>query len=178
MDPMTGIEHYRTLLLDSSFRPVKVIPWSRAVTLDFQNKVIIVETYDRFIGHPSYEMRVPAVVALKQYLRYHPFKVRFTKRNVFLRDGYACQYCNERFPSVELTIDHVVPRAQGGRSSWENVVTACEPCNHRKSDRTPKQAGMPLLSKPERPRPSLHGHVVARTVPDQWTPYLGQQVTA
>lgn len=175
---MTAIEHYRTLLLDSSFRPVKVIPWSRAVTLMFQGKVIEVESYDRLIGHPSVEMFVPAVVALKQYLRYHPFKIRFTKRNVFLRDGYACQYCGERYPAVELTIDHVVPRAQGGRSNWENVVTACEPCNHKKSDRTPRQAGMPLLSTPERPRPSLHGHVVARKVPAEWNPYLGKRATA
>lgn len=170
---MTALDHYRTLMLDSSYRPVKVIPWTRAIALGMTDKAYVVETYDRTVRSPSVELPMPAVIALKRYLKYRPFKVRFSKRNIFVRDGFTCQYCGERLPGSKLTIDHVVPRAQGGQSRWENVVTACEPCNHRKGDRTPAQAGMPLLSEPMRPTPSVHGEVVARSVPPEWSMYIG-----
>lgn len=173
---MHALDQYRTLMLDSSFRPVRVIPWTRAIALDMTDKAYVVETYDFVVRSPSVELPVPAVIALKRYVKYQPFKVRFSKRNVFLRDGYTCQYCGAELPGSQLTIDHVIPRAQGGGSRWENVTTACEPCNHKKGDRTPREAGMPLLSEPVRPSPSVHGRVVARSVPPQWSLYLGSGV--
>jgi 5-methylcytosine-specific restriction endonuclease McrA len=100
------------------------------------------------VRSPSMEMRLPSVVSLKSYVD-QDRKPAFTRFNVFLRDGFACQYCGD---AAELTFDHVVPRSQGGRTTWENIVAACGPCNLRKGGRTPSEAGMPLLRRgPTRP---------------------------
>jgi len=169
---------YRTLLLDVAYKPIKVITWKRALNLDFDNKVTVVETYDAVARSASQEFVLPAVVALKQFHGFRPFKVRFSKRNVFLRDGLVCQYCGQKFTSSCLTWDHVVPRAQGGKSTWENCTTACEPCNHTKGNRTPEEAGMKLLTQPVRPTPGLHGHIVAHMAPPEWEQYLGMAALA
>jgi 5-methylcytosine-specific restriction endonuclease McrA len=173
-----GLLNHRTLLLDATFRPVRVISWMRAMTLDFQDKVIVVETYDRKARSPSVEVSVPAVVALKRYHGHRPFKVRFRKRNVFIRDDFRCQFCGRRLSADELTIDHVIPRAQGGRSTWENVVSACEPCNHSKGNRTPHEANMHLLRPPARPKPGLHGVIAPQSTPPEWGGYLRAGATA
>ena len=98
-----------------------------------------------------FKLRVPEVVALSDYDRLPVAHVTFSRRNIFKRDHYACQYCGSQPGSEELTIDHVVPRAQGGVSSWENCVLACMACNKRKADRTPEQARMRLRKQPVRP---------------------------
>lgn len=163
---------YRTLLLDATYQPIKVISWMRALALDLNDKVFIVETYDAIVRSPSIEMAVPAVVALKRYHGFRPFRVRYSKRNVFIRDDHTCQYCGKRFPVADLTIDHVIPTSRKGKSVWENVTTACGPCNHRKGDRTPDEAGMALLSMPERPTPGSHSRLAIQTAPPQWHHYL------
>lgn len=96
-------------------------------------------------------LRVPEVLVLARYDRLPNSAVTFSRRNVYKRDHYTCQYCGGQPGSAELTIDHVVPRSRGGISSWENCVLACTSCNKHKADRTPQQAGMRLRSKPERP---------------------------
>ncbi len=97
------------------------------------------------------KLRVPEVIALTKYDRMPANVVAFSRRNVFKRDQFMCQYCGCRPGSEELTIDHVLPRAQGGTSTWSNCVLACVECNHRKANRTPERAGMPLKRKPVRP---------------------------
>ena len=97
-------------------------------------------------------LRVPEVIVLAEYDRLPQAAVSFSRRNIFKRDRWTCQYCGLQPGGSELTIDHVVPRAQGGQSTWDNCVLACEDCNMRKADRTPKQAKMKLLSEPKRPR--------------------------
>ena len=113
----------------------------------FLDRVAIVDEYQREVRSPNASMRLPSVIALKQYVRpsEHP---AFTRFNLFLRDRFQCQYCGT---TRDLTFDHVVPRAQGGRTTWENVATACAPCNLRKGGRTPHQAGMQLHIAPIRP---------------------------
>jgi 5-methylcytosine-specific restriction endonuclease McrA len=171
---MLPLDHYRTLLLDSSFRPIKIIHWTRAITLDLQSKVLVVETYDRQVRSPNRSVALPAVVALRQYLRVKPLHIRWSKRNVFARDHYTCQYCGCQPGVNHLTIDHVLPQSRGGRTIWENTVAACEPCNHRKGDRTPDEAGMPLLSRPYRPTPDRNGLVGPHATPAQWENYLAK----
>jgi len=166
------LEHFRTLLLDASFRPIKIIPWQRALTLDFQGKVLVVETYDRLVRSVSCEFALPAVIALRHFVRIEPLTVRYSKRNVFARDGYTCQYCGCQPGQNHLTIDHVRPKSRKGRTTWENVVAACEPCNHRKGDQTPAEAGMRLRREPFRPAPSRGGFLGARTAPPEWEHYL------
>jgi 5-methylcytosine-specific restriction endonuclease McrA len=130
-----------------SYYPLSLWPWQAAIKAVFLDRVDIVAEYDREVHSPSARMRLPSVIALKQFVRpsQHP---AFTRFNLFLRDSFTCQYCGS--PS-DLTFDHVVPRAQGGRTTWENVSTACAPCNLRKGGRTPSQARMALFAMPHRP---------------------------
>ena len=130
-----------------SYYPLSIWPWQTAVKAVFLDRVDIVSHYEREVRSPTHVIKLPSVIALKQYVRpsAHP---AFTRFNLFLRDRFSCQYCGTL---SDLTFDHVIPRAQGGRTTWENVSTACAPCNLRKGGRTPRQAGMKLAEMPYRP---------------------------
>ena len=140
-----------TLLLDQAYQPIKVIGWQRALCMQFLGKVEMVCAHDWQARTVSDAFPVPAVVRLFRYVRKGPLPVRFSRENVYLRDGYVCQYCGVLFPTRELTLDHVIPRWRGGRTNWKNVVTACVDCNRRKGGHSPEQAGLRLLSRPARP---------------------------
>lgn len=159
-----------TLVLNRNWQPVGVMPVSRALVKVWNESAFIVdpddyqlytwedwalldpEHDDRCIVTNQFRLRVPEVVTLAKYDRIPKRTVAFSRRNLFKRDEYKCQYCGKQPGSEELTIDHILPRSRGGVSSWENCVLACIDCNKRKADRTPKEAHMPLLSKPVRPR--------------------------
>ncbi len=163
-----------TLLLDQGYQPLKVIPWQRALVMHLLGKVELLDAHGWSIRTVDRHFPAPSVVRLLRALRHRPLKVRFSRDNVYLRDGHRCQYCGVRFPSRELTLDHVLPRSQGGGTSWTNVVAACVPCNRAKDRLTPEQAGMPLLSRPRRPR-WLAPKVVTMGVgqlPDGWRSWL------
>lgn len=105
-------------------------------------------------------------------------RLKFSRENIYLRDNHTCQYCARQFPVKELTLDHVVPASKFGRKDWTNVVTACRTCNHRKANRTPLGAGMPLLNEPRIPStlPSKQAAFMAEfaeNIPDVWRTYLG-----
>jgi 5-methylcytosine-specific restriction endonuclease McrA len=140
-----GLESCHALVLNADFRPLSYFPlsvwsWQDAVKAVFLDRVSVVSQYDRTIHSPTFEMRLPSVIALKEYV---PAARRpaFTRFNVFLRDRFICQYCNGDFATSELTFDHVVPKSRGGRTSWQNVVTACSPCNLRKGNLLLKESG-------------------------------------
>ncbi|MBF0560934.1 MAG: HNH endonuclease [Alphaproteobacteria bacterium] len=143
------------LVLNADYRPLSYYPlslwsWQEAIRAVVAARVSVISEYERTIRSPSWEIRLPSVIALKEYV---PGKRRptFSRFNVFLRDGFSCQYCGHRFPSNELTFDHVIPRSRGGRTLWTNVVTACAPCNLRKSNALPSESGMMPLSRPAQP---------------------------
>ncbi len=143
------------LVLNADFRPLSyfplsIWPWQDAVKAVFLDRVNIITEYDRVVHSPSFAMALPSVVALKDYV---PTARRpaFTRFNVFLRDRFSCQYCGIKVPSERLTFDHVVPKSRGGRTSWTNVVAACEPCNLRKGAMLPRAARMQPRTIPERP---------------------------
>lgn len=163
-----------TLLLDQSYAPVKVIHWQRALTLLFLNKVEIVESYDDEIKSPTVIIKIPAVVRLLRAFKRFRKPVKFSRVNIYARDRYTCQYCNKQFPIAELSYDHVLPRAQGGKTEWENIVTCCVDCNAYKANRTPEQAKMKLHSKPSRPEwvPALVISVNRKSMPAAWREYL------
>ena len=144
-----------SLVLNADFRPLSyfplsVWPWQETVKAVIGKRVSVLSEYDIAVRSPTFEMPLPSVIALRDYIK-PARRPAFTRFNVFLRDRLFCQYCGEGFPAPELTFDHVVPRSQGGRTTWENVVTACSPCNLRKGGRTPKQAHMPLRREPAQP---------------------------
>ncbi len=142
------------LVLNADFRPLSYFPlslisWQEAVQALFAEKVSTVAEYDAWARSPSRKIRLPSVVALREY-RPLPKRVAFTRFNVFLRDRFRCQYCTERFEAHDLTFDHVVPRCKGGRTSWNNVCAACRPCNGRKDKFvTMKPKVMPRAPTPQ-----------------------------
>ncbi len=143
------------LVLNADFRPLSYFPlslwsWQEAVKAVFLNRVNVISEYDRTVRSPNWEIRLPSVISLKDYVP-SARRVAFTRFNVFLRDRFACQYCCEPFPTSDLTFDHVIPRSRGGRTTWNNVVTACAPCNLRKSNRLPKKSGMYPRTEPTEP---------------------------
>jgi len=165
---------HRTLVLSQGFEPVNIISWKQAITLLFLGKVEVIEEYDRDIKTTSLVIKIPAVVRLLSVLRRHKKPVKFSRINIYGRDKYTCQYCGTKKPISDLTYDHVVPRAQGGKTTWTNIATCCEDCNRRKANRTPLQAGMRLLKTPVQPvsMSVLVVTVSRESVPDAWRDYL------
>ena len=112
------------------------------------------EEHDDWVRTSTTEIQVPRVIRLTSYEKIPKHTVKFNRRNIFARDNNQCQYCGKKFPTADLSLDHILPRSQGGGSSWENVVCACIDCNVRKGGRTPRQAHMGLIRKPEKPKRS------------------------
>lgn len=167
-------EHAHTLVLDIGYQPIKVIGWQRALCMSFLDKVEVLAHYAWQVRTVSTAYPAPAVIRLLAQVRLRPQIVRFSRRNVYLRDEHCCQYCGVAFHAQELTLDHVVPRVAGGKTSWTNVVAACRPCNRRKGGRTPEQAGLPLRSQPARPRwsPQTLLQRLPADVPDVWHDWI------
>lgn len=142
-----------TLVLNPGYEPVARVPWQRAITLLFLGKVEVIEEYgDRDVRSVSFVFKMPSVVRLLRALRGGRRVIRFSRENVYARDAGRCQYCDVRVGRPDATYDHVVPRAQGGGTTWTNIVIACLACNQRKGGRTPEQAGMKLRSVPVKPK--------------------------
>ena len=159
-----------TLVLNRNWQPVNVATVARALVLLWNESARAVDPADYqtfdwndwsklrpqdadvFVRAIRFRIRVPEVITLTEYDRLPTAAVTFSRRNIFKRDKFVCQYCSEQPGSEGLTIDHVIPRAQGGESRWDNCVLACVHCNHRKGDRTPQQAGMTLRRPPVRPK--------------------------
>ncbi len=164
----------RVLVLSPSYVPHKVISWERAIIMFFSGKVEIVDSYDEELRSPSMTMKVPAVVRLKKTPSAIKRSVKFSRINVFTRDGFRCMYCGSPKRMGELSYDHVVPRHVGGRTNWENIVTSCYPCNAKKANRTPEQAGMKLRRQPYAPKtlPVAPPRFDPRDVPPAWADYV------
>jgi 5-methylcytosine-specific restriction endonuclease McrA len=174
------LESCPALVLNADYRPLSYFPlslwsWQDAVKAVFLDRVTILSEYDRAVHSPTFAMRLPSVIALREYIATSRYPA-FTRFNVFLRDSFRCQYCDLRKPTPDLTFDHVVPRSRGGRTSWENVVTACGICNMRKGNRLPHQCGMHPHRAPWRPQ-SFELQENGRAFPpnylhDSWRDYL------
>lgn len=164
------------LVLNATFEPLKVVDWQRAMSLFCMGKVEIIDTHDREVRAVTFSFKLPSIVRLFKFVKVKRMtdSVPFTRANIYRRDNHQCQYCGKQFHSEDLTFDHVIPEAQGGRKSWENIVAACMPCNRQKDARTPAQAGMPLRRTPHKPRPAPVFHVTMymKKTPDSWRDYL------
>ena len=132
-----------------------VCDWKDAISFVYTNKVVVEESYDEIVRSCSMEMRIPAVIRLRKYVRvlYERItNVSYTKRNVHLRDAYICQYCGTRIREQAATLDHVIPESRGGKNTWENTVTCCKSCNLIKGSLTLAQAGLKLIKPPTSPK--------------------------
>ena len=156
--------------------PLRVVHWQKAITLWCQGKVEIVAHHDREIRSVSFSMKMPSIIRLLRRIRVRRTSeyVPFSRANIYARDNHKCQYCGHGFPTSELTFDHVVPVAQGGRKDWENIVTCCITCNRRKGGRTPEQAHMRLIRHPRRPdkAPAIRITFGLRNAPESWRDYV------
>ena len=165
-----------TLLLNTTYEPLRVVNWKKAITLLCQDKVEVLEFYERDIRGVTITFKLPSVMRLLKVVKFRstPRAVKFSRINIFTRDKYTCQYCWKKFRTEDLTFDHVVPIARGGKKTWENIATACWRCNNKKSGRTPAEAHMRLQKKPEKPRwnPTLTIMIGIRHAPNSWRDYL------
>lgn len=162
---------HQVLVLNASYEPLNVCSVRRAHVLVWKGKAEIVESHDRPLRSAAGAFVWPHVIRLLQYVRVpQAVKRRISRRALFARDGWRCVYCGTS--GGRLTLDHVVPRSRGGDSVWENVVTACAPCNLRKGDRTLEEAAMSLPRQPRAPAPVLFIRLAAARVPETWRQYL------
>lgn len=162
------------LVLTPWMQPHQSISWQEAITNVFLKKADVLEHYDAFVSSPSITLQIPAVIRLRKMIVRTKTDVKFSRINVYTRDGFRCQYCGKKYIMKHLNYDHVVPRSQGGKTTWENIVTSCVRCNSHKDSRTPEQAGMRLLKRPVKPKslPLSGTFTIPKDVPELWAPYL------
>ncbi len=185
----------KVLVLNRSYLPVHVTSVKRAFALLYQGvaravdeqyrtfdfaswRDLAIEHHDR-VGIIGGAMRVPRVLLLVAYERVPKRHVRFSRFNIYARDHNTCQYCGRRLPRTELNLDHVKPRSRGGLSTWENIVCSCHSCNRRKGGRTPEEARMLLIRKPQRPQwTPFSTEMFSLRRYEEWMPFLSTVDTA
>jgi len=166
-----------TLVLNATYEPLQIVSWKKAVRMLYQDKVEVVKEYDREVRSVTVAFRLPAVLRLLHYVNVNRYqnRVRFSRSNIYARDGFRCQYCRMRYPTTSLTYDHVIPVARGGRKCWENIVTCCVSCNREKGNRTPEEASLKLLKRPKAPAgfpQKILFHFQRRKAPESWKDYI------
>lgn len=142
----------RTLVLNQWYKPISIKSWEYAITAWFIGRCEMIEEYPDTAVHPKLSIGVPAVVRQVRSHKLRTRSVRFSKHNVYVRDDGQCQYCGTQLSKNRVAFDHVIPRTNGGDTTWENLVTSCRPCNWQKGAGTPEQAGLKLMQYPVRPR--------------------------
>jgi 5-methylcytosine-specific restriction endonuclease McrA len=178
------------LVLNRHYQPVNITSVRRAFALLYQGAARAIDREFQTFDFESWAavgaemdgdvvrtvhraIRVPRVIILQVYDRFPRARVRFSRQNIYLRDGSTCQYCAKRLPRSELNLDHVTPRSRGGRTTWENVVCSCVLCNVKKGGRTPAEANMRLLRQPTRPRWSpFQRDYAGNDTYEDWRPFL------
>ncbi|MEO7993429.1 MAG: HNH endonuclease [bacterium] len=161
------------LVLNGDYQPLNITDLRRAVGLVLLGKAAVLEHRSLEIGTATFRFPAPSVIKLEQFVRRPYLPVRLTRRALFARDGYCCQYCGSG--ERQLTIDHVVPRTKGGGHTWDNLVTACKRCNNLKGGRTVEQSGFRLRRAPSQPSFILSNHypsIVNQTIEEAWLKYL------
>jgi 5-methylcytosine-specific restriction endonuclease McrA len=161
------------LVLNQNYEPLNICRARRAVVLVYHGKAEMLEDGSGFIHSATRAFSVPSVIRLAYMIKRPRPERRLTRLEVFSRDQFICQYCGKE--GRQLTLDHVVPRYRGGEHTWENVVSACIPCNRHKAGRTPEQAGMKLIRRPSPPRDRLPFYIPPQLKnQSQWQKYLPQ----
>lgn len=171
---MQSAETTPVLFLDADWRPLSVRPLKRAMKKIVNGTVEVIEhSRDKTIRSETERHPMPSVVRVLRKFKRERIAIKFSRLNIYTRDNFTCQFCGKGFVTEDLTFDHVIPRSQGGRTCWENIVAACVECNKRKADRKPEEVGMRLLRKPIKPRylPMITVQMDRRHVPPEWIPY-------
>ncbi|MBI3127283.1 MAG: HNH endonuclease [Candidatus Tectomicrobia bacterium] len=164
----------RVLVLNQTYEPIHICNARRAIRMVLLGKAVSIEDDGLLVRSESFQFRLPAVIRLLRFVHIpRTGDIPFSKKNIWRRDNYTCQYCGSM--DAVLTVDHVIPRSRGGLSSWENVLCCCRACNARKGDRLPHEAGMTPLRPPRKPRffhPEAMGPRLNDAVRQHWSKYL------
>jgi hypothetical protein len=184
-------QNTKCLVLNADYTPLTIINWQRAIAWSFKHEynnkigVEIIDFYkdDYIVGSNNKKHPIPAVVKTVKFFRLNHARVKFSRKNLFIRDNYCCQYCGNKLEISQLTYDHVIPKSlwdndKQSPTNWTNIVTACVQCNRKKGNKTPKQANMPLKNLPMMPHkhtkylPIVSYLVRIKDIPDEWKIYL------
>lgn len=189
------VQNSKCLVLNADYTPLAIVDWKRAITWSLMDSkyahIEVIDFYknDYISGTNSKKFPIPAVIKTSKYFRVNNAKVNFSRKNLFIRDNYSCQYCGQTKEISTLTYDHVIPKSlwknkNGSPTNWTNIVTACVDCNRRKGNRTPKQANMPLRNLPiipnKNPKYLPISHFLLRIrsdIPSEWMIYLPDSYT-
>ena len=158
-----------TLKLDAAWQPIEVISADKGFSMVYSGRAQVVESYEQ---GPCAHFHFPSVIVLKKYIRKRKVRMSATRKNIYWRDKYTCQYCGEKQSYGNLTLDHVIPKSRGGLGGWENLVSACMTCNQKKGSRTPSEACMGLLHKPTEPKVSIMDFFYNLNIPEVWKQFI------
>ncbi len=167
---MNSLMNRNVLVLNQNYQPISIAPTKRAIIMMFLDKVEVLEHYREFINSPSTTLQLPSVIKLKNFTAFRFAEIGFTRKNIFRRDHYTCQYCGRT--NIPMTLDHVIPRRRGGKETWENLVTACMQCNAKKGFRTPKESSMKLSRIPKKPTRIMFFQQHVKKHQENWKQYL------
>lgn len=164
----------RTLVLNSGYEPLHLVSWQKALCLVLIGKADIVSEHNEVVRTVTKQFRRPSIVKLKKYIRFAARLgfVRCTRKNILLRDEFVCQYCSVKCNHKTATVDHVIPRAKGGQTVWDNVVAACAKCNRKKGCQDLSATSMNLIRKPKRPSWSDMVRGSREPIHKDWLPFL------
>ena len=170
----------KTLLLTSWMFPLRIITWQGAVKMIYEGKVDVLAEYNEEIRSPSVVWKMPAVIRIYRKLTRKTSKVKFSRMNIYTRDNFTCQYCGHKYYNNQrmLSYDHVIPKCDGGRTTFTNIVTACKPCNAYKDNKSCDEVGMWPLNQPTHPKflPIVGPRISVEWAPIEWIPFLPNAV--
>jgi len=175
------INGFRTLVLNADFRPLNYFPlsicsWQEAIKALHLGRVEVVSEYDKAVRSPSIEIKIPSVICLKRYIKAQKEVPSLTRANLFLRDEFICQYCENDFSNRELTMDHLIPKSKGGKTNWNNIATSCHKCNSAKGNKTAGKNFRNPLTRPWTPSTlqlqSISRKLSSNNLHESWLDYL------
>jgi len=158
-----------TLKLDAAWRPIEIIPAEKGFSMVYSGRAQMVENHTH---GPCARFLFPSIIVLKNYIRKKKILPQATRKNIYWRDKYFCQYCAKRYAYKDLTLDHVIPKSRGGGKTWENLVSACASCNQKKSNKTPSEVGMELINVPSTPKMTIIDFYNHMDIPKSWFGFI------
>ena len=163
-------------MLNKSYFPVKHVSWKKAFSMIIRDRAMVLEVYDEVIRTPNDFFFIPAVIRTTEYDGFPKTKVTFSKRAILERDKFICQYCSKKLNFKTATMDHVLPRSHGGKTTFENTVASCFRCNNKKGSRLNKQAGLKLNKKPVKPKFQHYKLFIGNSIRVEWVDYLPRRM--